>query len=287
MPRLNFRIIRNYFLYAHEIVTRSWRRAFGATAIFGLIMTAIHLAAIQLVLSVVHMRDQQNILLSVLTLPFTAYFLGCLIQFTARLVRKPSEATPWRLLFLIDPRRYWNMLLFLVYYYFLYVVLVKVVVDIHEHQGLIQIRLVAGLCLFLWLVARLIFAPLYIIDAGAGVRAALKASYLLTTGRTRRTLLLTLAFLATLWLGVFAAGLGAIYTLALALSGVILLFDNYRNDPAVRDRLRLIEYPGSGRGRAGASGGREQKKSPSGAPGAAKKRAKKKKRVAKVSEKDS
>ncbi|MCR9144614.1 MAG: hypothetical protein NXI24_20415 [bacterium] len=242
LPRINFRIVANYFLYAHEIVTRRWRRALGATAIFGVIMTGIHLAAIQIVLSVVHMRDQQNVLLSVLTLPFTAYFLGGLVQFMLRLVREPEVPTAWRWLFLTDPRRYLHMLLFLVYYYFLYVVLVKVTVDFNEYQGLIQIRLVAGLFLFLWLMARLIFAPLYVIDQGLGVRAALKSSYLLTTGRTRRTLLLSLAFLATLWLGVFAAGIGAIYTLAIVLCGVILLFDNYSDAPAAADRLHLIEF---------------------------------------------
>lgn len=224
-------------------------------------MTGIHLAAIQLVLSVVHVREQQNVLLSVLTLPFTAYFLGGLIRFFAILVRDPSAPAPWRLLFLTDLRRYWHMLLFLVYYYFLYVTLVKVVVEIPEYQGIIQIRLVAGLCLFLWLVARLVFAPLYIIDEGLAVRAAIKNSYMLTTGRTRRTLLLSLTFLAVLWLGVFAVGVGAIYTLAISLTGVVLLFDNYRNGPRARDRLQLIELDAHSRSRKKTSG-RSAKKAP-------------------------
>lgn len=282
LPRISFRIVRNYYLYAHEIVARRWRRALGGTALFGLIMTGVHLAAIQLVLAVVHMRDQQNVLLSVLTLPFTAYFLGGLIQFMNRLVRDadgPLQSPAWRLLFLTDLRRYWHMLLFLVYYYFLYVLLVKVVVDINEHQGLIQIRLVAGLCLFLWLMARLIFAPLFVIDGGLGVRAALKSSYLLTTGRTRRTLLLSLSFLATLWLGVLAAGVGAVYTLALVLTGLILVFDNYRNDPAAAERLRLIEF--ENRRKSGAVGKKVAKRRPS--PGD--KRTVKKKSAARASRK--
>ena len=197
-------------------------------------------------LSLVHVREEQNVLLSVFTLPFTTYFLAGLLQFFIALIRDPATAR-LRLLFLTDLRRYWHMLLFLMYYYFLYVLLVKVVVDFYEYTGLIQIRMIAGLGLFLWLVARLIFAPLYIIDEGLDARAAIKSSYLLTTRRTRRTLLVCITGLIILWLGVFALGVGVVYTLAVVVTVSVLLFDNYRNDPDAARRLQLIEFGVHGR----------------------------------------
>ncbi len=256
LPRIRFTIVRNYLLYAHEIVRRCWRRVLGASAIFILIMTVIHLAAIQLVLSLVHIREQQNVLLSLTTLPFTAYFLSGLIRYLIAICRRPlaggqpevgvesqSEgegAVGWSTFWLVPPRAYLHMLLFLVYYYFLYVCLVKVVVDFREYEGIIQIRMVAGLFFFLWLAARFIFAPLFILDGDRNVRAALRHSYLLTTRRTRRTLLFVVLLLAILWLGILALGVGAVYTLPLVLITIVLIYDNYRS--AAPERLKLLEF---------------------------------------------
>lgn len=237
-------------MYAHEIVRRCWRLVLGASAVFILIMTAIHLAAIQLVLSLAHIREQQNVPLSLITLPFTAYFLSGLIRYLVAICRRPLVSAQetgegvatagWSLFWLVPPRAYLHMLLFLVYYYFLYVCLVKVVVDFREYEGIIQIRMVAGLFFFLWLAARFIFAPLFILDGERNVRAALRHSYLLTTRRTRRTLLFVVLLLLILWLGILALGVGAVYTLPLVLITIVLIYDNYRG--ATPERLQLLEF---------------------------------------------
>jgi hypothetical protein len=237
---LSVRIIRNYFRMAHSLVRRRWRQALGATALFGLVLAGVYLAAIQLVLYLVHIREQQSILLRIVTLPFSAYALGALLQFFTRLVRAP-DATGFRDLLLKSPRRYLHLALCLAYYYALYVLLLRVVIDIERYEGIIQIRMIAGAGLFVWLLARLAFAPLYIVDQDQDVRTAIRNSYLLTTRRTRRTLALVLVSLLVLWLGVLALGIGAVYTLALVLCVAVLLFDNYRNAPAARQRLLRIE----------------------------------------------
>ena len=50
-----------------------------------------------------------------------------------------------------------------------------------------QIRVLLGVVLFFWTIARLIFAPFFVIDADYNAREAMKASFLLTSGKTFKT----------------------------------------------------------------------------------------------------
>ena len=171
-------------------------------------------------------RDYQNALLTLISLPLVAYVTTGVLQFFIQLARgsKPGAAVLLRY-----HSGYIHMLLYWLLYYLLYFFLVKValrgVFDPARYEFEILVRMSAGLLFFAWVFVRLIFVPLFIVDGNSNIRQAARRSWMLTSGRTRRTAWLCLFFLTVGASGALLAGIGLLYSLGIMLTAYVLIFD--------------------------------------------------------------
>lgn len=202
-------------------------------ALFGLLALIAYTASLLFVMEFLvgelawtYREDYQNALLSLLALPVITYGITGLLHFYTRLAR--GEKPDWSILFQYH-RGYIYMLLFWLCYYVLYFFLVRVAVrgalEPERFELEILVRMAAGFLFFLWLFVRLMFAPQFIVDGRSNLRQASRRSWMLTSGRTRRTAWLTLFFLVVAMVGVLFLGAGAVYTFGLAMLAYALVFD--------------------------------------------------------------
>ncbi len=199
-------IVVNYIKESMAIAHKSFFITTLASLIFTLLLSATYFSMIFLVFAIAYERETQNMLLGYLSLPIVSYFVCGVIRFYLRLVRGLSVSL--KILFL-GHKRYLQILLLLAAYYSLYILLFKVAFFLKDYDKIMQIRILFGVVLFFWTIARLIFAPFFIIDADYNARQAMKASFLLTSGKTFKTFsLLTISV-------IFLVG-GLIFNIALS-----------------------------------------------------------------------
>lgn len=184
-------IVINYVKESMAIAHKNFLLTTLASLIFTLLLSTTYFSMIFLVFAIAYERETQNMLLGYLSLPIVSYFVCGFIRFYLRLVRGLSANL--KILFL-GHRRYFQILILLAAYYSLYILLFKIAFFIKDYDKIMQIRIILGLVLFFWTISRLIFSPFFVIDADYNARQAMKASFLLTSGKTFKTLsLLTIS----------------------------------------------------------------------------------------------
>ena len=215
--------LRNYIRESAQLTHGRFFRVFSANLIFALLVIGAHVVLMFQVLGS-RPRGEQNIMLGYLTLPVTTFALSGILRFYLDLVR--GQAAHISLVFQ-GWKSYLNLFLLLVVYYSLYVLLFKIVFTIGDYKTIIQIRIVLGLLFFIWLFARLLFAPLFVVDGGFGAKEAIKRSFFLTSGRTIKTLVLISTYLLVLFGGLLGFVLGILYTFALVVNAYVMTYDIY------------------------------------------------------------
>jgi hypothetical protein len=207
-------ILVNYIKESIAIAHKNFFTTILASLVFTLLLSATYFSMIFLVFAIAYERETQNMLLGYLSLPIVSYFVCGFIRFYLRVVRGLSNNL--KILF-VGHKRYLQILFLLAAYYTLYILLFKIAFFIKDYDKIMQIRIVLGVVLFFWTISRLIFAPFFVIDADYSAREAMKASFLLTSGKTFKTFsLLTVSFL-------FLVG-GLIFNIALSFVIYEILF---------------------------------------------------------------
>lgn len=199
-------IVINYVKESMAIAHKSLLMTTLASLLFTLLLSATYFSMIFLVFAIAYERETQNMLLGYLSLPIVSFFVCGFIRFYLRLVRGLTVSL--KILFQ-GHKRYFQILILLAAYYSLYILLFKIAFFIKDYDKIMQIRILFGVVLFFWTIARLIFAPFFVIDADYNARQAMKASFLLTSGKTFKTF--SLLFISV----IFLVG-GLIFNIALS-----------------------------------------------------------------------
>jgi len=195
------KIFWNYVKEGTFIAYSNFVSVIAINSLFALAVFINYFSLMFLVFQLAYERKTQDILLGYLGLPAVSFFLCSLIRFHYSLVRKSKVKMD---IFLIDYRKYFHVLLLFALYYTLYILFFKMIFEIKELEGIYQIRAIVGIGIFFWIVVRLIFSPFFVIEKGYSARKAMKASFLLTSGRTLKTLMLLF-----LCLSIFSLVLGS------------------------------------------------------------------------------
>ena len=181
----------------------------AANLYFLLIVIAGHFAVIPVARMITPHRRWQDILLTLLSMPLTAFAGRGLVLFYLHLVRN-HETKLTELFSPVKPLRYFYNLLFLWLYYIIYVFLVKyqIYVEIERlmEEFVPKLQLFLGIILYIFFLSRFLFAPAYIMDHGLSTKSSFKYSLLLTSGRGLKTFIVTFTFVAILVLGALPAG---------------------------------------------------------------------------------
>ncbi|MCB1318774.1 MAG: hypothetical protein KDK34_00895, partial [Leptospiraceae bacterium] len=185
------RLIRNYVRESRLLAREFMMPVLVANASAGLLLIIIHTLLVPFVLYLTYDRTYQNILLMLFSLPFTGYILSGAILYYRELVRNGQARI--KLLF-TGYRIYPLVLLFSYIAYGLYRLLLFPAINLPGQELIIQLRLIFTALLFIWLVARLIFAPLFFAEESIGLKESIKKSFFLTSGRTIYTTALVLFF---------------------------------------------------------------------------------------------
>lgn len=190
-------------------------------------LALVHFAMMFVAFQITYIRLYQQIILVVFSLPVTVWVFCGLLRFYVTVYRNKPLAFR---LHLPGLRAYTNIMLFCLIYYGLYVLLVKVVLNFRDYNGIIQIRIVLGLLVFLWIQTRLLFVPLLIIRQNITLRDAINASYQMTSKRTTKTLMLFFVFFLIFTFGIVSLIVGVIYTLSMAMLGYVAVFNHYKSE---------------------------------------------------------
>ncbi len=177
-------IVINYVKESVAVAHKNFLITIAASLIFTLILSATYFSMIYLVFLIAYERETQNMLLGYLSLPIVTYFVCGFIRFYLRLVR--GLKVNLKILF-AGHKGYFQILILLAAYYSLYILLFKVAFFMKDYDRIMQIRIIMGLVLFFWSISRLIYSPFFVIDADFNARQAMKASFLLTSGKTFNT----------------------------------------------------------------------------------------------------
>lgn len=183
------RIVINYFREGVHIVLSNIFPVLAMNSFFGFVVFFTYFGFMFLVFHLVYQREMQNVLLGFLGIPVVSFFFCSLIRFHFGLVRKAKIQMD---IFLIHYKKYLHVFLLFTLYYALYNLAFKAIFDFGELEGINKLRAILGICLFFWIVVRLIFSPFFVIEKGYSARKAMKASFLLTSGRTIKTIILLL-----------------------------------------------------------------------------------------------
>ncbi len=227
---------------ATAILHGDLRRVLIVNLVFLVLFAALNTAALLFVMNYLVARlewtyraDTQNALLSFLTLPFVAYLVTGLLRFYAGIAR--GEKPAWFVLLRFHPT-YFHMLFFWCAYYVLYYFLVKVavrgLVEPFRYENEILARMAAGFLFFLWICVRLMFAPLYLMEQARTLREAARRSWMLTSGRSRRTAWFVFLMLILTGAGTAFLGVGILYTFGLAMIAYVLYFDRLSHPESQR-----------------------------------------------------
>ncbi len=221
------RILRNYIQESFRITRASLGDIVIVNGLFTVLLTVVYFALVPVVFQLSYIRQYQNFLLGLIGLPVAAFLLCGLIKYYRALTRGQSPR-PWMLF--RGSRNYLTMLRFCLGYYLLYVVSFKVLFYITDYDGVIQIRIIMGVSFFLWIMARLIFTPMFIIDGDNSLYQAVKNSFLLTSGRTIKTFILIMVFGFFLFLGIPFLFVGLFISIAPAMIAFVLVYDIYNQN---------------------------------------------------------
>ncbi|MCB1141713.1 MAG: hypothetical protein H7A24_12930 [Leptospiraceae bacterium] len=203
--------------------------------IFGLIVFWTYFGLMFLVFKLAYERQTQDILLGFIGLPIVCYFFIGMVRFYLALVRKAKIKIA---LFMVGYKKYFNILILFCLYYSVYVLLIKIIADISEYEGIMKIRIILGFFGFIWIVIRLIFSPIFVIDKGYNARRALKASFLMTSGKTLKTLILILLSITVFLTGAILFAVGIFYTFGLFMIAMVIAYDiNLRNRFSRRKKI--------------------------------------------------
>ncbi|MDX1960598.1 MAG: hypothetical protein SFU98_18650 [Leptospiraceae bacterium] len=229
------RILRNYLREAISITNLNIIPILAVNSIFSIIIFFTYFGLMFLVFNFFYERNAQNAVLGFSGIPIIAYFVCSLIRFYLSLVRKSKINIT---LFTITFKKYYSIVILLVFYYLLYVIYVKVAFEIGEVDGrMLRTQVILGVFVFIWLLVRLIFSPLFVIEKGYSARKAMKASFLLTSGRTIKSFSLIFSSIF-IFLSGFFLGIGFLYTFSLVMVGYILSYDiNLKNRFSRRKKL--------------------------------------------------
>ena len=221
------RILRNYIQESFRITRASLGDIVIVNGLFTVLLTVVYFALVPVVFQLSYIRQYQNFLLGLIGLPVAAFLLCGLIKYYRALTRGQAPR-PWMLF--RGSRNYLTMLRFCLGYYLLYVVSFKVLFYITDYDGVIQIRIIMGVSFFLWIMARLIFTPMFIIDGDNSLYQAVKNSFLLTSGRTIKTFILIMVFGFFLFLGIPFLFVGLFISIAPAMIAFVLVYDIYNQN---------------------------------------------------------
>lgn len=212
-------IVINYVKESMAIAHKRFLLSASASLIFTVLLTLTYLSMIFLVFAIAYERETQNMLLGYLSLPIVSYFVCGFIRFYLRLVR----GLPVNLKILFAGHRgYLHIMILLAAYYSLYILLFKIAFYMKDYDRVMQIRILLGVAAFFWTVARLIFAPFFVIDADYTARQAMKASFLLTSGKTFKTF--SLLIISVIFL---VGGLIVNIALSFLIHEVVFIFQSY------------------------------------------------------------
>lgn len=203
------KIIANFFKESAEVTGRHLFLTLLFNVLFSIVLFVIYFVLMLAAINLVYERKNQNLLLGYMSIPFVSYFACGVIRYYLRLVRKLPVT--WKILFK-GHRGYIHIVIIFLGYYSLYVLFFKALFEIGDYDLMMQLRLLTGAGFFFWITVRLIFATFFVIDADYSFKQAIKASLLLTSGRTIKTLAL-LSISSVVLLSGIVLSVGASYIL--------------------------------------------------------------------------
>lgn len=183
------RIVSNYIKEGFQIILNNFLPVLTMNAFFIVIVSLTYFLLMFVVFQIAYERETQNILLGFLGIPITSFFFCSLIRFHYALVRKSKIKME---ILLVDFRKYFHVFLLFTLYYALYNLAFKAIFEFDELDLMNKLRAIAGIGFFFWIVVRLVFSPFFVVEKGYSARKAMKSSFLLTSGRTIKTLVLIL-----------------------------------------------------------------------------------------------
>jgi hypothetical protein len=190
-----FQIFYNYLKESFLIVQKNFKLTLAFNILYILLLTAIYSGLMFPILHLVYDRENQDMLLGFTSIPIVSYFTCGFIKYYLRLVR--NQPISIKYLFL-GSKKYLQITILLLLYYSLYILLIKITTTIYDYDKIMQIRIILGVLLFFIIVARLIYSPLFVIDAEYNARDAMRSSFLLTSGKTKKVLTLLISSLLLL-----------------------------------------------------------------------------------------
>ena len=185
-----FQIFYNYLKESFLIIQKNFKITLAFNILYIILLTIIYSTLMFPILNIVYDRENQDMILGFTSIPFVSYFTCGFIKYYLRLVR--NQAISIKYLFL-GSKKYIQITILLLLYYSLYILLIKITTTIYDYDKIMQIRIILGVLLFFIIVARLIYSPLFVIDAEYNARDAMRSSFLLTSGKTKKVLTLLIS----------------------------------------------------------------------------------------------
>ncbi|MCB1175203.1 MAG: hypothetical protein KDK39_16630 [Leptospiraceae bacterium] len=197
-PRALWKLVQQ----CYWLMQRNRWTVIGVNLYFLLVVTAGHFIMIPVAMEISAHRRWQDVLLSLLSLPLTAFAGAGMIQYYLHLVRFQKSSLQQ---LLPGISRYFYNLLFLIAYYIVYLFLIKYILYIETElllESLVaRLQLFLGTLLFIFFLSRFLFTPAYIMDHDLSTKSGFKYSLLLTSGRGVKTFIVTLTFVLIIALG--------------------------------------------------------------------------------------
>lgn len=218
---------KDIFHKSVNITTKNFGVILKAGSIIIIIEILAYMLAITLVISISYRRIYQNILLTIFTLPVTAYLSTGLFRFFLARIRQQDESLS--MIFKYDPK-FWKLLLYYAIYYAAYILIFKSNFFLDEYHIFVELRIIAGYILFIWIFIRLIFLPAIIMDQDLSLRDSLRHAVELTSRKFRRTLIMLLCIICILMAGLLNYLAGIIYAFPLTVIFYILFYENYNQE---------------------------------------------------------
>jgi len=218
-------IIIQPIITAFRNITQSPLQYLRFNLLFFAIIFLINYLAAVISMMITYDRDLQEIILVIFKIPVTAYFIGGFTYFYLSLVRGVTVRTAkiYR-----GYRWYYQILVYELLVYFLYLLLVRPIVDFFDFPLVIQIRLIFGIIAYLYLFIRASFFLAIVVDTRVSFMKTLAESFVLTRDSFFETGLFIALGLAVIMSGILAAGIGIIFTMAVATQGYVLLYEILR-----------------------------------------------------------
>jgi len=195
---------------------------------FAIIFLINYLAAI-LSMKITYDRYLQEIILVVIKIPVTAYFIGGFLYFYISIVRGVTgrAAQIYR-----GYRWYPAILAYELIVYFSYILMVRPSSDFLDYPFPVQFRILLVALAFVYFFVRASLFLAILVDTRVPFWKAMAESFALTAGNFLETgLFIALGFTIILS-GLLAAGIGIIFTMAVAALGYVLGYDMMRKKKA-------------------------------------------------------